>query len=134
MLKGVNWIAVIAALVLLEVAGFLYYAVILKDAWIAALGTPPEPKSVGFAQGLGMGDTLIIVLGLAWLQRRLGARSLGAMLGVALAAWLFFDFTTMAIDYLFVGQRGALVAINMGYQLLAYALAGLTLGALPPRA
>ena len=133
MLKGVNWIAVIAAVVALEVAGFLYYAVIFKDAWIAALGTPMEPKSIGFAQGLGMLNTVIIVLGLTWLQRGLRLRSLGAMLGAALAAWLFFDFTTMAVDYLFVGQSGRLVAINMGYQVLAYVLAGAILGVLPPR-
>ena len=56
-----------------------------------------------------------------------------ATLGAALLAWFFFDFTTMAIDYLFVGQTGRLVLINMGYQLIAYALAGAILGALRPR-
>ena len=133
MVKGLNWAAVIAAVIALEVAGFLYYAVAFKDVWTAALGTPAQPKSVGFAQGLGMVNTVIIVIGLAWLQRQLNLTSLGATLGVALAAWFFFDFTTMAIDYLYVGQTSKLVAINMGYQLLAYALAGIILGALRPK-
>jgi hypothetical protein len=88
---------------------------------------------VAVAQGLGLVVTAVIVYGLAWLRARLNVLSLAGMLKVALAAWLFFDFTTMAIDYLYVGQSGRFVAINMGYQLIAYALAGLILGALPPK-
>jgi hypothetical protein len=134
MFKGVNWIAVVVAVVVLEVVGYLWYAVLFKDAWTAALGAGAHMNlSAGPAQGIGVVNTLIIVVGLAWLLRRLNALSLTAAVGGALAAWLLFDFTTMAIDYLYVGLSAKLVEINMGYQLVAYLLAGVVLGLLPTK-
>ena len=130
MLKGVNWIAVLASVVVLEIVGFLWYAVIFQQVWLAALGAPQDPKPVAVAQGLGMINTLIVVMGLDWLLRRLNRTGLAASVATALLAWLVFDFTTMAIDYLYVGHTGALVLINMGYQLVAYALAGAIFGLL----
>lgn len=134
MLKGVNWIAVVVAFVLLEALGFLWYGPLFGARWMAELGTPPDPKSEQFALGLGAIVTIIIVLGLAWLMRRLGAASLQAGLTAALAAWFFFDFTTMALDYLFMGQTATFVAINMGYQLVSYLIAGAVLGLIRPKA
>jgi hypothetical protein len=40
----------------------------------------------------------------------------------------------MAIDYLYVGHNATVVIINMGYQLVAYALAGAIFGLIPKRA
>jgi hypothetical protein len=133
MLKGVNWIAVVVAIVLMEALGYLWYAVLFSKAWVAALGHAPSTSGQAMSQALGVVNTVVIVVGLAWLLGRLGARGLGATLGAALAAWFFFDFTTMAIDYLYVGQSTTLVAINMGYQLASYALAGVIFGAIRPR-
>lgn len=134
MLKGVNWIAVVVAFVLLEALGFLWYGPLFGAKWMAEMGTPQDPKSPQVALGLGAVLTIIIILGLSWLMRRLGAASLQAGVTAALAAWFFFDFTTMAIDYLYVGRTGAFVAINMGYQLASYLIAGAVLGLLPPKA
>ena len=134
MLKGVNWIAVLVSLVVLEIVGFLWYAVIFQHVWLAALGTPQDPKPMAIAQGLGMLNTLIIVVGIDWLLGKLKVSGLAATVGAALTAWLFFDFTTMAIEYLYVGHTGTLVLINMGYQLVAYALAGIIFGLLPRKA
>ena len=132
--KGVNWIAVLVSLVALEVVGFLWYAVIFQHTWMVALGPEQDPKPIAVAQSLGVINTLIIVIGLDWLLRRLNAASLTASVTTALLAWLFFDFTTMAIDYLYVGHNATVVIINMGYQLVAYALAGAIFGLIPKRA
>lgn len=134
MLKGVNWIAVLVAFVLLEALGFLWYGPLFGAKWMAEMGTPQDPKSPQVALGLGAVLTIIIILGLSWLMRRLGAASLQAGVMVALAAWFFFNFTTMAIDYLYVGHTGAFVAINMGYQLVSYLIAGAVLGLIRPKA
>ena len=133
MLKGVNWIAVIVATVVLEVVGFVWYAVVFKDAWAAAGGATHMSLSQGMAYGLGMVNTVIVNIGLAWLLARLGRTGLMASVGAALAAWLFFDFTTMALDFLYEGQSAALVQINMGLQLVSYLLAGVIFGLLPAR-
>jgi len=134
MLKGINWIAVVVAFVLLEALGFLWYGPLFGAIWTAELGTPPDPKSDQFALGVGAVFTIISILGLSWLLRRLGATSLRASVTAAFAAWFFFSYTTMTVDYLYVGQTATFVAINMGYQLLAYLIAGAVLGLIKPKA
>lgn len=134
MSKGVNWIAVVVAVVLLEVAGYVWYAVLFTERWVAALGHTPDPARQNMMMGLGVVTTVITVLGLAWLNARLGVTSVAQSVGVALAAWFFFDFTTMAIEYLYLGHTAELVAINIAFQVVAYVLAGVVLGLLKPRA
>ncbi|UTP41278.1 DUF1761 domain-containing protein [Phenylobacterium sp. LH3H17] len=134
MLKGVNWIAVLVAVVLLEALGYLWYGPLFGERWMAALGKEPDTSNLAVTMSLGVVNTIIIVLGLSWLLRRLGANSLNAALMGALAAWFFFDFTTMAIDYLYVRLSGELVLINMGYQLVAYLVAGAVIGLIKPKA
>jgi len=131
MLKGINWIAVIVAVVLLEAVGYLWYAVLFVKPWtdaMVAYGHTPTMDNVAVAQSLGIVNTLVIVLGLAWLTRRLGATSLVASVGVAFAAWLFFDLTTQSLEYLYMQMPANFVGLNMGYQLVAYLLAGAVLG------
>ncbi|MBT9472912.1 MAG: DUF1761 domain-containing protein [Pseudomonadota bacterium] len=133
MLRRINWIAVVVAFVLLEILGFLWYGPLFGARWMAEQGTPSDPKSEQFALGVGALVTILTVLGLAWLLRRLGATSLQAGLSAAFAAWVFFNFTTMALDYLFMGQTVVFVAINMGYQLVSYLIAGAVLGLIRPK-
>lgn len=130
MLKGVNWIAVIVATVLLEVLGFLWYGPLFGEAWTAAMANPPVADAAGamnMKMGLGVVNTLIVVLGLDWLIRRLGATGLSAAIMVSLAAWFCFSFTTQALEYLYMGMTLNFVIINMGYLLAAFVIAGATL-------
>ncbi|MBP7814565.1 MAG: DUF1761 domain-containing protein [Phenylobacterium sp.] len=134
MFKNINWIAVIIAVVLLEVLGFLWYGPVLGEAWSVAyrdsIGRDPDMSNLVVTQSLGVVNTLILVFGLAWVFARLGVNSL-AGIGTAVAAWFFFNFTTMAIEYIYMGLAPNLVIINMGYQLLAYLVAGAVLGLMP---
>jgi hypothetical protein len=133
MLKGVNWIAVVAAVVLLEVLGYVWYAHLFEARWTAALGATPDPSRANLMMGLGVITTAISVLGLAWLIRQLGVASVGRAVGVALAAWFFFNFTTMAIEYLYLGHKAELVLINMAYQIVAYVVAAIVLALFKPK-
>lgn len=128
MAKGLNWIAIVVAVVLLEVLGYVWYTYLFAARWTALLGYTPDPAKTAKMMGLGVITTAISVVGLAWLIRRLGAASLGQAIGAALAAWFFFNFTTMAIDFLYLGHPAELVLINIGYQIVAYAAAGAVLG------
>lgn len=135
MLKSINWIGVLVSVVLLEVLGYLYYGPLLGEAWTAARGGEvAEPANAAMTYSLGAANTLIVVIGLDWLLKRLGATTPAATIGGAFLAWLFFNFTTMAIDYLYVELNPQLVLINMGYQLLAYLVAGAVFGLIRPRA
>ena len=137
MFKGINWIAVAVAVALVEVLGYLWYAVLFVKPWTDALiafGHTPTGANVAVMQSLGLVNSLVIVVGLAWLTARLGARSLSASVGVALAAWLLFDFTTQSLEYLFIELPANFLAINAGYQIVAYAVAGAVLGLMKPKA
>lgn len=137
MFKNINWIAILISVVLLEALGFLWYGPVLGEAWSAAyrdsIGRDPDMTNIAVTQSLGMVNTLILVIGLAWIFARLGVSSL-AGLGLAAALWVFFNFTTMAVEYIYMGLAPNLVLINMGYQLVAYLVAGAVLGLMPNRA
>jgi hypothetical protein len=127
MLKGVNWIAVLVAVVLLEGLGFLWYGPLFGAAWMAALPYKPDMTNASTLLAVGVVNTVVVTVGLAWLIARLGATSLTAAVGICLAAWLFFDFTTQALEYLYMGLPAQLVAINMGFQLASYLITGVVL-------
>jgi hypothetical protein len=133
MLKGVNWIAVLIAFVLLEVLGYLWYGMVFNKAWMAemtAIGLKPDMSSSAQTTSLIEGAVLILVqvVGLSWLIGKLGANSLQAGLMAGLAAWVFFGLTTQAMEYVYMGFTPKLMAINCGQLALAYLLAGATLG------
>ena len=127
MLKGVNWIAVIIAVVVIEALGFVWYGPLFGTAWEAALGYAPDTSNANLKMSLGVVNAIIIVSGLAWLTGRLGATGLVQSVSVSLTAWFFFNFTTQALEYLYMGMSQQLVLINMGYQFVSYALAGAVL-------
>jgi hypothetical protein len=131
MLKGVNWVAVIIATVLLEVLGYAWYGVLFVKPWtdgMIAAGITPDPAMNNTLMAIGVVNTLIVVLGLSWLTRKLGATSLTAGVTAALTAWFFFNFTTQVLEYLYMGMTETVVLINMGYQLVSYLIAGVVLG------
>jgi hypothetical protein len=134
MIKGVNWVAVAICVVLLEALGFLWYGVLLADVWTSAfteaMGHPPSASGQALYMSLGVVNTLILVIGLAWIFAKLGVNSL-AGIGAAVAVWFFFNFTTMSIDFLYMQMPGRLVIMNMGYQLISYLIAGAILGLMP---
>lgn len=137
MLKGINWVAVAIAVVLLEVLGFVYYTYLVNDLWTAAytasLGRAPNMANAAVSQSIGVVNTVILVTGLAWVLRRMGVTGTAAI-GAGLAVWFCFDFTTMAVDYLYMAMSPTLICLNMGYQVLSYAIAGAVIGLMPPKA
>jgi hypothetical protein len=136
MLKGINWLAVAIAVVLLEVLGFVYYSFVVVGPWTAAyttdLGRAPDMSNAAISQSIGVVITIILVTGLAWALKRMAITGTAAI-GAALAVWFFFNFTTMAIDYVYMGMSTTLVGINMGYQLLSYLIAGAVIGFMPKK-
>jgi hypothetical protein len=124
MLKGVNWIAVVIAVVLFEGLGMLWYGPLFGKAWLEAMGRTPDMSNQNLLMAIGAVNTLVCVVGLAWLIDRLGAASLGAALTTALAAWFFFSLTTQSLEYLYMGLSLRLLEINASYLLVSYLVSG----------
>lgn len=128
MLKGINWIAVIVAVVLIQVLGFLWFGPVFGKTWAEAMGkTGDMSGGSNMLMALGAVNTLICVIGLSWLLGKVGATTLGAAVMTALTAWLFFSFTTQSLEYLYMGMSLQALELNAGYQLVAFVLAGATL-------
>ena len=139
MLKGVNWIAVLVAVVLLEAIGYLWYGMVFSSAWTAemsAIGLKPDTSASAQTTSIALGALLIVVevLGLAWLMRRLETTNwrVGALDGFT--AWFFFGLTTQGMEYVYMGFTPTLMAINCGQLLVSYVVAGAVLGGLKFRA
>jgi len=133
MLKGINWISVIIAFVLLEGLGYLWYGMVFKDAWtaeMAAIGLKPDMSSSAQTTSLAIGAVLIVlqVLGVSWIVRKLGATGLVAGGLAALTAYIFFALPTQGMEYAYMGFTPKLMAINCGQLALSYVLAGAVLG------
>lgn len=133
MLKGVNWIAVLIAFVLLEVLGYVWYGMVFSSAWMSemtSVGLKMDNSSAAATRSIveGMGLTIVQVVGLAWLFGRLGVSTLAAGVTTGLAAWVFFALTTQGLEYVYMGFTPKLMAINGGQLAISYALAGAVLG------
>uniref|UniRef100_UPI00398301B6 DUF1761 domain-containing protein n=1 Tax=Phenylobacterium sp. TaxID=1871053 RepID=UPI00398301B6 len=76
---------------------------------------------------LGVVVTLVMVLGIAWLIQRLGVTGLQGGVMTGLTAWFFFSLTTQALEYVYMGFTPTMMAINVGYQLVSFVLAGAAL-------
>jgi hypothetical protein len=125
MLKGVNWIAVVIAVIVLEALGFVWYGPLFGKAWIAAMGHAPEMSgNQNMLMGLGVVNTLVCVTGLAWLINRVGATTLTSAVIAAVTAWFFFSLTTQALEYLYMGMSLQLLQINAAFQLVSFLVAG----------
>ncbi|ALL13202.1 DUF1761 domain-containing protein [Caulobacter henricii] len=136
-MKTINWLGWVAALVVGQVIGILWYGILLSAAWMKAMGmTEADFVGTEWRMGLGILNMAIILIGLDWLIRRLEARTWLGGAKVGLAACVFFDLTVVALDYVYAAGNLSLFWIDGGYQLLTYTLGGALLGGLKlkPRA
>ena len=134
-MKGINWAGVIAALIVGEVIGFVWYGVVFEKQWLALMNITPNPANSQMSMLWGAVNELVVAVGLSWLVNKTGSANLvgGAVTG--LLAAVFFACTTDAMSYIYAGTNTALMPINFGYLLVSYAAMGAAVAAvrLPSR-
>ncbi len=127
MLKGLNWIGIVAALVVTQALSFLWYGVLFAHALT-------EPLSPAAKTPLGMAEaalfSLITLIGLAWVLRHTGRDNVvgGVLVGALL--WLCFPLMGEAMDWLYMGRNPAMVEIDAGFSLVYMLVAGALIGGL----
>lgn len=128
-MKGINWVGVIAALVVSQAVGFVWYGLVFEETWIALSGIDPASAS-GVAMAWGAVQNLVVAIGLAWLTARTEMTGWvgGAMAG--LVACGFFGLATMALRFIYGGDNAGLIPIDGGYMVIQYALSGALVGGL----
>jgi len=125
MFKGMNWAGVILALIAGELLGMLWYGMLFEEQWVRLSGvTIPEGADTTVPMLIGAVNTLVVVLGLAWLTARLGDTSWAAGARTGLIAGVVFACTTAALNFIYGQQDTGLVPIDFGYLLVLYAVSG----------
>lgn len=130
-MKNVNWLGLVVALVAGQAIGILWYGNLFSAAWMEAQRLT-EADFVGqdWKMGLGVLNMIVILLGLDWLIRRLGADGYVAGAKIALSICVCFALTVAALNYIYAAGALSLLLIDGGYQVVTYTIAGALLGGL----
>lgn len=128
-MKGINWVGVVAAVVVGQVIGFLWYGMLFEEQWMALSGVTPSADAANTSMALGVVNQLVVAVGLAWLINKTGSATLvgGAIAGGL--AGVFFAATTAAQNFIYGGADTGLIPIDIGYLLVAYTAMGAAVGA-----
>jgi hypothetical protein len=132
-MKGINWIAVILAVVLVQVLGFLWYGPLFGAMWRSLDPSAPASTAMDAKMAGGVAASLVLVTGMAWAYGRLGVAGLMDGLKTALVLCITFALTMVAMDFFYGGKPLMLMWLNGGYELVAFLLIGACLGALPAK-
>ncbi len=126
-----NYLAVIAATIVMMVLGFLWYGPLFEQRWLAAIGrtdeaiTPPPPWKWALIVGGALASALVLAVIADWA----GATELvdGVLVGLIVSAGLIV--TDSIKRHVYEEAPLPLLAINNGYVLVGFALMGAILGA-----
>lgn len=122
MFKDVNWIGVIVAAIVMYLIGWLWYDMLFKAQYMAAMPNQAADMSTT-VMVKGFVNTLIAAIGLGLIAPRLGdSWAGGAKAGLMLA--FFFACTTAAMNYIYGPVPMSLFPIDMGYLLVSYLIGG----------
>lgn len=117
--QGINWLAVVACVVVGQVFLTVWFAVVFAKPWAKAYGVD-DPKQhtkevPGYTYGLGAACVALLSLGLALLQARTGVSTLGGGLSTALVVAVCFCAATVLPGYAFL-RRWTACALALGSQ------------------
>ncbi len=121
-LTELNWLTIIAAVVLGQVILTLWFTVLLGDAWARAYGAESRAEHTkavpGSAYGIGALCTLLMTLSIAIIQQAAGVAGFSGGLIFGIIAAVGFGFATVFPGYGFLVKQDA-GAIAAGSQAAA---------------
>lgn len=130
MLKGVNWIGVLAALVASQAIGFVWYGMLFSARWMELTGIAVSESEGASAMAYGAVQTLVVCIGLGWLIARTGMTGWAAGAKAGLTAGVFFGLATMSLRFIYGDDNPGLIPIDGGYMLIQYVVSGALIGGL----
>jgi hypothetical protein len=130
----INQFAVLLAVFLQQVLGFVWYHFLFGPTWLAALGMTPEQmqgRTWRFVVALGCG--LVSAYGLAWLMEATGRRGLAQGLAMGLFTGIAFAGSAVLLHYAFIPAAWPAAWIDTGVTIAGASLTGVVLGLWPKR-
>jgi hypothetical protein len=134
----INHAAVWILVIVHQLVGFGWYA-IFGEKWLnlhARTATDIERTHNVSAYVLAIVTAIIVNYALAWLIARLNVANATGGLKIAIVCWfafLFVEYSTIAVFSAFETNQWPLILIDMGRPLIAWSISGLVLGAWPRR-
>lgn len=132
-LGSLNYIAIIVAVIINQVAGAAWYMIFAKP-WMAEVGMTEADQEamkgtsrMWYPYVVAIVSTLVFTFVLALVIQGMGAEGFAEGLFLGLLAALGFIVTTNATNYSFEGRSLRLFMINSGYPLIMYAVIGILL-------
>jgi hypothetical protein len=126
---ALNPLAVALAAASTFVLGGLWYSLLFAKPWQRAAGVTDEQLKSG-APRIFIGSALIAIVIAVSLAAFIGSAGLAFGLFAGLAAGLTFVAAAFGINYLFERRSLKLWAINAGYNVIAFTVMGVILGAM----
>lgn len=126
---ALNPLAIAAAAASTFVLGGLWYSLFFAKPWQRAAGVTDEQLKSG-APRIFIGSALIAIVMAASLAAFIGSAGTSFGLFAGLASGLTFVAAAFGINYLFERKPLKLWAINAGYNVIAFTLMGVIIGAL----
>jgi len=118
---SINWIAVLVCVVVGQIFLTVWFTALFGEPWARAYGAPDKAQHTKetppYTYAIGLASTVLLTIGLAYLQMRLGVSSSGE--GVVLGIWvaLCFCVATALPGYAFL-KRWSAFAIAISSQTL----------------
>lgn len=120
-LDGVNWLAIVACVVIGQIFLTVWFLVLFGEPWAKAYGATDKQAHAkeipGYTYGVGLVCMILLTLGLAVLQRGLAVASLGDGLMVGLFVSVTFCIATALPGYAFL-RRWSAFFLAIGAQIV----------------
>jgi len=133
MFKGINWVAVIAATVVVWVLGYICFGVVFANAYgqLAPASPAIGMNANSFALVVPVFVSIVV---LAWVLVKTGSTSLESALATTFVVCIGFDTTVYAANYLTGGAPLQLMAMLAVFDLVTYLIAAVILTLLKGKA
>lgn len=126
---AISPIAIVAAATSTFVLGALWYSVVFADPWQRLSGVTDEQLRTGSPR-IFVGSALLALVMAASLAAFIGSTGLAFGVSAGLAVGITWVAAGLGVNYLFERRSVWLWAINAGYNVVAFGLMGLIIGAL----
>lgn len=130
--SGLNWLAIFASFVVGQVVLTVWFAALFGEPWAKEYGATTKQEHTKaippYTYAIGAFCMLLLVTGLAVLQRALGVSTVGAGVGLGLFVALHVSIATALPGYAFLKRLNAF-SLAIGAQVVAVVLVSAILAA-----
>jgi hypothetical protein len=129
---GLNWLAILACVIVGQIVLTVWFAVIFADPWAKAYGAADKAQHTAevpmYTYGIGLVCMILLSVGLAVLQKSLGVATIGQGIATGLYVAVMFCVATALPGYAFL-RRWSAFQLAIGAQVTVILILSVILAA-----